>query len=173
MFLLFIERGVLSFNGLNPKSRLSLHQASTHPSVYLFAKWTPTMWAASDWGLNPAQCPSFNHFLCNSLNISPLKHFFQPSLLIQNDAVRLIFILIKSPLSPSSSCSSFTGCRWLFVEKLKTWCRCKTSHSHSSRPRLYASAAASHLALLSLVIFPHGHRSSSCWVPEDGMSFPL
>ena len=38
MFLLFIERGVLSFNGLNPKSRLSLHHASTHPSVYVFAE---------------------------------------------------------------------------------------------------------------------------------------
>lgn len=82
MFLLFIERGVLSFNRLNPKSRLSLHCASTHPSVYVFAEWTsPTMWAASDWGLNRAPCLSFNHFLCNSLLFTPPNHLFQSLLL--------------------------------------------------------------------------------------------
>lgn len=87
-----------------------------YSSISLSIRTPPIMRTASDRGLNPAPCSGFNH----SLLLLPPKHF------LQNDAAPSF-----SPLY-TSSCSSFTGCRRLFVVRLKTW---RWSKAHTPVPQ--------------------------------------
>lgn len=164
--LLFIERGVLSFNGLNQSQDCPCAVSTHHPSVYLFAKWTPpTMCTASEWGLNSALCSNFNNFPCNSLLLLPPKHFFQTLLLIKNDAAALFSSSSNYPCPlPLTAVSLWLQAVCSLIKNLVlAW-----------EPVLPAiPQGQGYLALLSLVIFPHGHHFCSCWIPEGGMTFPL
>lgn len=136
-----------------------------HPSVGAFSKWSPPTVCTT---LNPAPRSSFNHFPCNFPPLTPSKTLLP--------APRCSFRMMLLPhfhphritLVPPTSRSLFTGCCRLFVVRFKIL-RAQTPVPQGQG---YALVTAGHLVFLCLHIFPHGHHSSSFWVPEGGMTLP-
>lgn len=153
--LLFAGRRVLCFNGLNqtqdcPRAvcPLIIHQ-------FMYSLSDPHLQCA----LHSTQLHDQASIICLATSLLLLlpKHFFQPPAAHSEWSCCLIFILTELPSSPPPLVVRFKILR---------------AQTPVPQGQGYALVTAGHLVLLCLHIFPHGHHSSSCWVPEGGMTLP-